>query len=98
MCFCRAKSGSHYQPYCPFHCPFYSSFFYNSIAHFNCFTSDIHDRYCKCINRPSWFVSTLQFLLAKTHFVPVVIVSVPFEYQSVPSVVVVAGVKHNMSE
>ena len=37
-----------------------------------------------------------------TDFVPVVIVSVSFEYQSVPSVnhsvVVVAGVKHNMSE
>ena len=36
-----------------------------------------------------------------SHFVPVVIVSVPSEYQSAPSVnhsVVVAAVKHNMSE
>ena len=38
-----------------------------------------------------------------SHFVPVVIVSVLSEYQSAPSVnhsvvVVVAGVKHNMSE
>ena len=57
---------------------------------------------CVCvyiyIYRPSWFVSTLQFLLAMTHFVPVVIVSVPSEYQSAPSVVVAVTVKHEQNE
>ena len=57
---------------------------------------------CLYIYRPCGFVSTLQLLLAMTYHVPVVIVSLPSEYQSVPSVnqsvVVVAGVKHNMSE
>ena len=55
------------------------------------------------IFRPCGFGSTLQFLLAMTQHVPVVIVSVPSEYQSAPSaphsvVVDAAAVKHNMSE
>ena len=51
-----------------------------------------------CVYRPSWFVSTLQFLLAMTHFVPAVIVSVPSEYQSAASVNHSVAVKHEPSK